>query len=292
MTNLASLTPAEIDTFLAENFAEQQKLSFEIYNLVKRIESYEQTLERGGRITSWREQGYAEDRERLPELRNQRLDLIAASAPYENEFNRRGGWSRYFLVTNANGHVHRGLNCSTCYPTTEYAWLPELSDCDEAAMIEEFGEKACTVCFPTAPANPSFHGPGRRDREAQAARDAEKAARQAQKDAKAVYGPDGGPLRIVTEVYTVRATGERRTRTETFKTKIAARNALSSALESYGWYGPEHPTNFLSIAQQLAAALAETDLDPRPVIERRLKKNEKEGARYALSVEEVLATQA
>jgi|SRR6185437_3927441 len=90
-------------------------------------------------------------------------------------------WNRYFLVTNANGHVHRGMNCPTCFPTTEYAWLPELADCDEAVMIEEFGEKACTVCFPDAPANPNFSGPGRRDREALDARAAEKAARLAAK---------------------------------------------------------------------------------------------------------------
>ena len=93
-------------------------------------------------------------------------------------------WNRYFLVTNTNGHVHRNMGCSTCFPTTEYAWLVELADCDEDAMIIEFGEKACTVCFPDAPANPQFNGPGRRDREAQAARQAEKDARQAVKNAK------------------------------------------------------------------------------------------------------------
>ena len=93
-------------------------------------------------------------------------------------------WNRYFLVTNGNGHVHRGMSCRTCFATTQYAWLVELADCDESAMIEEFGEKACTVCFPDAPANPKFHGPGRRDREAQAARQADKDAREAVKAAR------------------------------------------------------------------------------------------------------------
>ena len=69
------------------------------------------------------------------------------------------------------------MGCSTCFPTTEYAWLVELADCDEDAMIVDYGEKACTVCFPGAPANPHFNGPGRRDREALAARQAEKDAR-------------------------------------------------------------------------------------------------------------------
>ena len=93
-------------------------------------------------------------------------------------------WNRYFLVTNGNGHVHREMTCRTCFPTTQYAWLPELSGCDEAEMITEFGEKACTVCFPDAPANPAFHAPGRRDREVIEARQAEKLVRQAVKDAK------------------------------------------------------------------------------------------------------------
>lgn len=108
-------------------------------------------------------------------------------------------WNRYFLVTNTGGHVHRNQACSTCHPTTGYAWLPELSGCDENAMIIDFGEQACTVCFPAAPANPAYHAPGRRNRDAIAARDAEKAARQAVKDAKRLtagevfrtrYGPD------------------------------------------------------------------------------------------------------
>lgn len=95
-------------------------------------------------------------------------------------------WNRYFLVTNAGGHVHRDMSCSTCFPTTEYAWLPELSGCDEAEMITEFGEKACTVCFPGAPASPAYHAPGRRDRAAQEVRQAEKDARAAEKAARSL----------------------------------------------------------------------------------------------------------
>lgn len=111
------------------------------------------------------------------DLANERIDELGR---IYNEHR----WNRYFLVTNSNGHVHRNMGCSTCFPTTEYRWLVELADCDEDAMITEFGEKACTVCFPDAPANPHFNGPGRRDREALAARQAEKDARQAVKNAK------------------------------------------------------------------------------------------------------------
>jgi hypothetical protein len=74
-----------------------------------------------------------------------------AEAPLTAEYVRRGGWQRYFLVTSSDGHVHRGMNCSTCRWETVYAWLIDLADCDEAKMVAEYGEKACTVCFPDAP---------------------------------------------------------------------------------------------------------------------------------------------
>lgn len=84
-------------------------------------------------------------------MRGEQDALMTQAAPYEEEYDRRGRWSRYFRVLNGNGHVHRGRNCSTCYPTTRYGWLTTLSDCDEATMVAEYGHVACTVCFPDAP---------------------------------------------------------------------------------------------------------------------------------------------
>jgi hypothetical protein len=130
--------------------------------------------------------------------------LRAEAKPYQDEYFTRP-WHRYFLVTNGNGHVHRDMACRTCYPTTRYAWLVELADCDEAAMVDEFGEKACTVCFPDAPALPAFHAPGRRDREALAARQAEKAARAAAKQAKLLDTPIKGLKRSSWTIETVAA---------------------------------------------------------------------------------------
>ncbi len=71
-------------------------------------------------------------------------------------YRERGCWKRYYLVTSSIGHVHRERYCSTCYPSTAYAWLTELSDCDEGAMVEAWGEKACTICFPNAPTHPAW----------------------------------------------------------------------------------------------------------------------------------------
>jgi hypothetical protein len=98
-----------------------------------------------------------------------RETLYKMTEHFNHEFERRGGWLRYFLVTSSVGHVHRGMDCSTCHDTTTYAWLVDLADCDEDAMIREYGTKACTTCFPKAPAHPAWIEAQRRD-EAEAAR--------------------------------------------------------------------------------------------------------------------------
>lgn len=66
-----------------------------------------------------------------------------------DEFNRRGGWTRAFIVP--GGHVHSSMDCSSCYPTTKFGWMPELSGDDEDEIVGKAGERACTVCYPTAP---------------------------------------------------------------------------------------------------------------------------------------------
>lgn len=62
-----------------------------------------------------------------------------------------GGWQRFFLVTNANGHIHATRACQTCFPTTRFAWLPALSGLTEADAVAAYGPRLCSVCFPSAP---------------------------------------------------------------------------------------------------------------------------------------------
>ena len=70
--------------------------------------------------------------------------LKAAEDKYES-------WSRFFIVQNVGGHIHSTMSCSTCYPTTDFGWLPDLSGLTEADAVEEWGEILCTICFPDAP---------------------------------------------------------------------------------------------------------------------------------------------
>lgn len=60
-------------------------------------------------------------------------------------------WSRFFLVTSSDGHIHRSMHCPSCRATTEYGWLPELSGLTEADAVAAHGQLLCSVCFPAAP---------------------------------------------------------------------------------------------------------------------------------------------
>jgi len=83
----------------------------------------------------------AEAREAL-RLATEKLE--AAEAEY-------GGWSRFWIVTNTNGHIHSSMNCSTCRWDTSFAWLTELSGLTEAEAVAEYGEILCSICYPSAP---------------------------------------------------------------------------------------------------------------------------------------------
>lgn len=128
----------------------------------------------------------------------------------EEAFRIRGGWNRAFLVANTNGHVHSSMDCSTCRPTTQYAWLTDYSGADENEIVAAAGHRACTTCYPSAPVGDAASLPSKmytpdelaaqREREERAAwaalSPAEKRARKrAEKIAKAV-SKTGKPLRF------------------------------------------------------------------------------------------------
>jgi hypothetical protein len=71
-----------------------------------------------------------------------------------DEFVRRGRWSRFYLVTSSQGHIHSSGNCSTCHkgrtPTT-FALVCDLSDSTVEEAVDLFGAALCSICFPEAP---------------------------------------------------------------------------------------------------------------------------------------------
>jgi hypothetical protein len=196
MKNIAEMTPKEVDTILADLYYKEiphlnrimgLNESLRLAKATKEISATGYTMRRTTEI----EHDLVIERMALAKIR-------AEAQPFEDEYIHRF-WKRYFLVT-AGGHVHRGRDCSTCYPTTVYGWLPELSGCDESEMVREYGETACTVCFPEAPTMWKLMGcpKGKLAREVEAVR----AASQAKKDEtarikaiKAISNPDGSPLK-------------------------------------------------------------------------------------------------
>jgi hypothetical protein len=91
---------------------------------------------------------------------NQKIDeLVAQRKPLSSrrselmEIYKNDPWTRAFLVINSNGHVHSSMGCSTCFDTTRYTWLVQYSNDDEATIVSDAGQDACTVCYPSAPAD-------------------------------------------------------------------------------------------------------------------------------------------
>ena len=76
--------------------------------------------------------------------------LRSEALPLEETFEEHR-WSRFFLVTSSQGHVHSSMDCSTCFESTQYGWLPTLSGLTEADAVVQEGSILCSVCFPSAP---------------------------------------------------------------------------------------------------------------------------------------------
>lgn len=261
LTYPANLLPSEIDSILADLWTRESKA-------IHAAASYRRYAEKDSyQAESYRATAAHHDAEAL--------DARHAAEPYETEYVRRGGWSRFFIVNNTGGHVHSSMTCSTCFATTEFSWLPEFSGGTEEDMVASFGEMACTVCFPSAPSMKGF-GDGtsalaRYSAAERAERAAEKAAKAAAKDAKSITAPDGSPLRV-------RFFGS----FDTIRTIVAAERKLSEVVQSYGWYGDtdgERTENFWVLVEALLARGTATErIDG--IVERAAKKAHKEGAEH------------
>lgn len=188
MTNLSALSPAEIDTQLA---GLHEKLDRNLYYLESE-RRYLADAQRRGHRTDRHEAEVARYEAKVS-------DLFEEMKPLNQEFRDRGGWDRYFLVDNSNGHIHSSTACSTCFSSTKFKWLYELADKGERNLVAEFGDLACTVCFPSAPTYTGFGDGKSKFAQLTNAEKAEKARVKAEKAAakaaKAITAPDGSKLK-------------------------------------------------------------------------------------------------
>jgi hypothetical protein len=156
--DLSTKTPVEIDTALAEIYGRY----YDVQSKVQQHDAWITDMREGiakfeagmRRYSSYTPEALADLRARRTVLINQAGRILAEATPYEDEFDRRGGWTRFFLVQNNGGHIHSTRACVTCnkgeYPT-RFGWLPELSGQTEAEAVAAHGAILCTVCYPSAP---------------------------------------------------------------------------------------------------------------------------------------------
>lgn len=209
-------TPIEIDTALAELYDKQYQLRL--------------TLARTEQEVRFAEKYYPNNEARKVNAEKRVEDVKVALADINTEIAEieklYTGWSRAFLVHNANGHVHASMNCSTCFPTTQYIWLPNLSGEDKMKIAELAGESACSVCYPDAPSEYFFRKSQLEDPkkvQAREEREAKKQKREAKALATGITNPDGTPLTIKEGKYP-----------ETIKTE---RTAQIWAVDNLYWIG-------------------------------------------------------
>lgn len=172
--DITQQSPEEIDTQLEAAFSAkataEARLASQInhlHHLVgddRKVEYYgrrrvqrwgmtdDEVLARTEAEKSWDNASFVRTHEELKTLRKVIADQSLIIYTLNEEYEARGGWSRFFLVT--GGHIHSSMNCSTCnngQNFTSFGWLPALSGLTEKDAVDAHGALLCTVCYPSAP---------------------------------------------------------------------------------------------------------------------------------------------
>jgi hypothetical protein len=233
IADTATATPAQIDAELAELYTAKARAQGAKENALRILASIAEDK------IGYRTYQVADFQARIEAANTEIARIRELAAPLEAEYIARGHWTRAFLVDNSNGHVHSSTGCGTCFPTTTYAWMTDYSGMDEAEIVDAAGERACTVCYPSAPVE-ALARPTRmftKDEIAkQAARD-ERAAKKVAAEAAAVIDPATGKV--------------------LYKTERGATNAVATELDSAIWYGPTHPmyNEWIALLDRVSIAL-------------------------------------
>lgn len=236
--DLRLATPAEIDTVLADLYDRE----FDLKATIRLIDSDTERISARTTTRPYDESTLRNLAERRAVKVAEVQAIQAEQMPLHAEFTRRGGWTRAWLVQNHGGHVHNSMACSTCYPTTRFGWLPQVSGKDEAEIVSLAGEGACTVCYPSAPAVGPLQLATPKQQADKAERDAAKAARDAKRVANSLSA-DGSVVRVVWEYETWRWEGTERVpfarrAIKEFKTRRAAEIWAVNALAGEEYDSP------------------------------------------------------
>ena len=141
----------------------------------------------------------AEIQKRIAELKEQKAKIQAEINKLDAIY-KQDPWTRAFLVINSNGHVHSSMNCNTCFDTTRYNWLIQYSNDDENTIVEDAGQDACTICYPSAPAE-VLNRPSRIVTADKIAKAQAKAERDAKREAKLAKQKADAPTKSGESLY-------------------------------------------------------------------------------------------
>ena len=165
----------KIDTQLSNLYDQRWNLTVELKTENDYVEFYQKNYPN-------RSEEISKHANKYLKLKDQ-LNVVNAEIFELGKIYSQDPWTRAFLVINSNGHVHKSMNCSTCFSTTRYNWLVQYSNDDENTIVEDAGEDACTVCYPSAPAE-VLNRPSRIVTADKVAKAAAKAERDAKREAK------------------------------------------------------------------------------------------------------------
>ena len=182
-------TPVIIDTEIAETLKAIESLNISIHYLTASIEHYKSSPYMAKEMEKKEIKRDAQDKERA--------SLQEKLATLKSFYT---GWSRAYLVSNSNGHIHKSRDCVTCFDTTRYVWLTEMSGRDELEIAFLAGEKACTVCYAHAPSAYFLRESELEDPEvveARRLRQIRKAEIEAKRQKTGIWNPDGTPLVVL-----------------------------------------------------------------------------------------------
>lgn len=242
--NISTATPVEIDTEIArlgDLLARQYSIRDRAY---AELRKYRSTMGPSS---------IAELEDKIEQAEQQAEQLHREQNPYLCEYDRRR-WSRSYLVTNSNGHVHSSMRCRTCFLDTEFCWLIDWSGKDREQIITDAQDQICLECFPEAKDRVFRKGdvaPPEVAAERQARAEA-KDVKARDKAKKAITNPDGSKLRTVET-----ARNDELVEGREIETEIGASRAASEALGDFILYG-SHPFDraWLKTARRCLEALA------------------------------------
>lgn len=282
MNALATMTPVAIDTALSDLMSRRARSQYRYDFTIAKLRpcvSGSRDMTEGQVLAAAREISWlSRDVERADQEAGNVACLTEQISPYETEFERRGGWTRAFLSTNADGHVHKGTDCSTCNRgkrPTEFQWMTDYSGAAEETIVASAGWRACTVCYPGAPVGVTHTSMfSDAERSSAAARESRRAAadERARKRQAASLTSDGSPLSVAYR------DGREQERVEQFATERAATIWITDLIaDDLRWQSSIQPGT-AQAASQVAQAIAtkhgrDLDIVLADLHERARKKN-------------------